>query len=134
MTTTTSIEELSRTIERLVREHIAASRAAASAAVQRAFEGSVAASPITPRRSTKPSKPTARRTQEQVAELGKRLCQAVAAGPGRLMSELAAELDVSPRQLLRPMTLLRRAGQVRSAGQRNHTRYFPTVHAARASA
>ena len=39
MTTTPSIEELSRTIERVVREHIEASRAAVSAAVQRAFEG-----------------------------------------------------------------------------------------------
>jgi hypothetical protein len=134
MTTATSIEELNRKIEQVVQEHLAACRATVSAAVQRAFGVSVAPPRVATRRVTKTSKVATRRTQEQVAQLGERLCQAVSATPGRLMSELAAELEVSPRQLHRPMTLLRRAGRVRSAGQRNLTRYFPTVHAARASA
>ena len=41
------------------------------------------------------------------------------------MAVLAAEIGSSPRELNRPVTQLRSAGQVRSVGQRHLTRYFP---------
>lgn len=133
-TPTTNIEELSRKVEQVVREHLEASRAAVTAAVQRAFGMHAPQAPARARRTSTAAKGAARRTQQQVAEVGERLCQAVRTNPGRGMNELAAELEVSPRELLRPMALLRRAGRVRSAGERNHTRYFPTAQAIRASA
>jgi hypothetical protein len=133
-TTTTSIEELSRRIEQVVQEHLEASRAVVTAAVQRAFGQELSAAPARARRTSRAAKSAPRRTQEQVAEVGERLCHAVRTNPGRGMNELATELELAPRELLRPMALLRRAGRVRSAGERNHTRYFPTAQATRASA
>jgi ribosomal protein L16/L10AE len=133
-TPTTNIEELSRKVEQVVQEHLEASRAAVTAAVQRAFGMHISAAPARARRKSRAAKSAARRTQQQVAEVGERLCQAVRTHPGRGMNELAAELELSPRELLRPMALLRRAGRVRSAGERNQTRYFPTAQGTRASA
>lgn len=133
MTTTTSIEELGRRIEQVVKEHLAASQAAVTAAVQRAFG---APPPDVPakRRPHKTMKTAGRRTPQQLAEMEDRLYHAVCADPGRGVLDLAAAMGVAPRELHRPMTALRREGRVRSAGQRNHTRYFPTVQGTRASA
>jgi hypothetical protein len=41
------------------------------------------------------------------------------------MTVLAAHMGEKPRALNRPMLHLKRAGQVRSAGERHLTRYFP---------
>jgi hypothetical protein len=62
-----------------------------------------------------------------VAALSERLYDAVCAQPGETMAMLAPELGSSPRELHRPMAALKRAGRVRSAGQRHQTRYYPTV-------
>ena len=68
-----------------------------------------------------------RRASAEVAALGERLYEAVCAQPGETMSVLAPELGKTPRELHRPMMVLRRAGRVRSVGQRHQTRYFPAV-------
>ena len=73
------------------------------------------------------SKPSKRRTQQEVAELGERFCEAVAANPGETMMTLARKVGVSAQDLHRPMTLLKRAGRVRSVGERSMTRYFPAL-------
>jgi len=39
---------------------------------------------------------------------------------------IAPTVGATPRELRRPSLLLRRAGRVRSVGQRHATRYFPT--------
>lgn len=133
MSTTQGIDDLGLKIERLVEEHLAASRAAATAAVQRAFGGATPAPTRTLRRA-RPEKQAKRRTGAELAELADRLLEAVCADPGQAMDVLAAKIGASPREVHRSMSLLKKAGQLRSVGQRNRTRYFPTASAARASA
>jgi hypothetical protein len=57
--------------------------------------------------------------------LEKRLHEAVCAQPGETMVVLAQAVGATPQELRRPATLLRRQGRIRSAGQRQYTRYFP---------
>ena len=66
-----------------------------------------------------------RRAPEELAELAERLFQAVSAKPGATMSTLASIVGATPKALGRPAALLKRTGRVRSAGQRQTTRYFP---------
>lgn len=118
--TTNLTEGLQRQIERLVREHLAAQQKAALAAVERAF---APAAPVRAR-PVRPSPGRRRRTSE-LAQLGELLCEAVRACPGETMTVLAASVGEKPRALNRPMLHLKRAGRVRSAGERHLTRYFP---------
>jgi hypothetical protein len=60
-----------------------------------------------------------------MAGLSERLYAAVCANPGALMTVLATHVGATPRELNRPALILKRAGRVRSVGQRAHTRYFP---------
>jgi hypothetical protein len=43
------------------------------------------------------------------------------------MGVLAAQVGATPQELSLPAALLRRAGRVRTAGQKQNTRYFPMV-------
>jgi hypothetical protein len=131
--TKTSIGSLDEQIEQLVRQHLNAVRAAAAVALERAFAS--AAEPQRPqnRRSGKPKgRIGRRRAPVEVAALSERLYTAITANPGATMSTLAAQVGASPRELNRSATLLRRAGRVRSAGQRQSTRYFPMASKAAA--
>ena len=74
-----SIEQLEKQIEHLVAEHLAAVRAAARAAVDRAG-GTTPRSPRSARRS-RPRSGSGRRTAEEIAVLGDRLYEAVVAHP-----------------------------------------------------
>jgi hypothetical protein len=123
--TTTGTEALQAQIERLVREHLAAQQKAAMAALERAF--CLAATP----RRERPvrSAPGGRRRASELVELAERLCEAVRACPGETMTVLAARVGQKARALNRPMLQLKKAGRVRSAGQRNLTRYFPMAAA-----
>ena len=62
---------------------------------------------------------------EQVAALSERLYQAVCDKPGETLGVLAPMVGASPRELQVPAARLKRAGRVRSAGQRQQARYFP---------
>jgi hypothetical protein len=132
MTKNSSIEDLGQRIERLVQEHIAASRKAAQAAVERAFASATRAPIGTP--PPVPRLPGKKRASEQIAVLGERFFEAVSAKPGETMTVLAAEVGVSARELHRSVTLLRRAGRVRAVGSRHLTRYFPMANRTAASA
>jgi hypothetical protein len=135
MTNTTSNQTLGERIERLVQEHIAASRKSAQEAVERAFSSAAGARPArAPRQVARTTGSGKRRPPAEVAALGKRIYEAVCAKPGETMTVLAAHLGASARELHRPMTLLKRSGRVRSAGARHLTRYFPTTNGAAASA
>jgi len=115
--------DLEIAIERLVREHVAALHRAAASAVARAFsksKGNAGRAAPTRRRAS-----GSRRAPNEVAALAERLYAAVSAHPGAGMSKLASLLDTSPRALNRPAIQLRRAGRLRSVGQRQATRYFP---------
>jgi hypothetical protein len=130
---TTKVGPLEMQIEELVRGHIAALRARAAAAVERAFG---VASPSKPRRcgtsspTVRPS--AARRPPQEMAAVAERLYAAICAHPGAAMTTLADEVGATARELNRPALALKRAGRVRSVGQRQGMRYFPT--SAKASA
>jgi len=130
MTNTNTVRDLGERIEQLVQEHIAASRAAAQEAIARAFASSakpaVRAAAKATRRAGK------KRPSADIAALGDRLYRAVCSKPGETMAVLAPMAGASARELNRPMTLLRRAGRVRSVGTRHMTRYFPMANAASA--
>lgn len=121
---TNTIEKLNTQIEHLVREYIAAQRTAVTAAVARAFTSSSA--PSKPKAAATSSRAWGRRRPPtEVAELAERLFNAVRKHPGETMSVIAPEVGEPARMLNRPMANLKRAGRVRSAGQRSNTRYFP---------
>ena len=126
--TTKIPEALERQIEQLVREHLTAQQMAARAAVDRAFAVMAPAQQAPVRRAK-----FARRSPAQVAELAERLCEAVRACPGETMLVIAARVGEKPRLLNRPMEHLKLAGRVRSAGERNLTRYFPMTAAVKSA-
>lgn len=112
-------------IEELVREHVAALRRAATAAVERAF-GRAAGRKVKAGGARSAAREAGRRrAPEEVAALGERLYAAICAHPGAAMTQLAAAVGATPRGLNRPATQLKRAGRVRTVGRRQGTRYFP---------
>jgi hypothetical protein len=128
MSTEASIETLEMRIEQLVREHVAAIRAAATTAVARALAEPVRGSSKAtgPRASSRrPSRQ--RRSGQEIAELGERLVQAIEATPGATMSTLSAQVGATPRELAIAVKHLRRQDRVRTVGQRQHTKYFPAA-------
>jgi predicted Rossmann fold nucleotide-binding protein DprA/Smf involved in DNA uptake len=122
--TTKPIEELQNKIERLVREHLAEQRRAATAAVERAF----ACTTLPDRAPVARSTSGRRRARSEMSALADRLYAAVRAKPGETIAVIAAEVGETAKALHRPMARLKQAGRVRSAGQRHLTRYFP-MHA-----
>ena len=124
MRDTTSHRDLDQRIEQFVREHIASIHRNAREALERAFAG--ATSPR-PRRVSQGHVAGGgkRRAPTEVSALGERLYRAVCARPGEGMGVLARELGASARELHRPMAVLKKAGRIRSVGQRSLTRYFP---------
>jgi hypothetical protein len=121
---TKSIHQLQSEIEKLVRTHLTTQKAAATAAVERAF----ASATSMPRMKTpSPSKRAwgRRRPPTEVAGIAERLYKAVVAHPGETMAVIAADVGETALALSRPMLHLKSAGRVRSAGQRHLTRFFP---------
>jgi len=113
-------ETLERKIERLVREHLVGQQLTARAAIDRAFASSSA-----PAWRDTVRRPATYRRRTEVAALAEQLFEAVRACPGETMTVIAARVGEKPRVLHRPMAHLKDAGRVRSAGERNFTRYFP---------
>jgi hypothetical protein len=119
--TTKTLATLETKIELLVREHLTEQQLAAKAAIERAFAAMVAA----PRAASRRRTTYRRRPSAELADVAERLVEAVRACPGETMTVIAARVGESPRVLHRPMAHLKDAGRVRSAGERNFTRYFP---------
>ena len=128
MTNTTIDQELGQRIERVVQEHIAAIHGTAREALERAFV-SVGRAPQRAIRGNPRASVGKRRAPVELSALVERLYVGVCAKPGETMIVLARELGAPSRELSRPMKGLLRSGRVRSAGQRNHTRYFPRGNA-----
>lgn len=84
-------------------------------------------------KAAKSSKPSKRRAPSEVAELSERFYTVLCRHPGATMAVLAPKVGASPRELHRPVALLKRAGRVRSAGQRQWTTYFPMAGVAEAA-
>jgi hypothetical protein len=133
MTNTATPQALCERIEQLVQEYISATRIAAQAAMDRAF-ASTGGEKVMKRRQDGAPRPSRRRPSAEVAALGEQLYAAVRERPGETMTGLAPVVGRSARDLQRPMTLLKRAGRVRSVGRRQGTRYFPKAGEREASA
>ena len=127
MITNAKNQELAQQIEQLVREHVTILRAVAKAAVEQAFAAVQTEPAKKPKRARTKTKPARRRSPEEVAALGERFYDAVCKLPGETMTILAGQVGATPRQLQVPVAQLKRAGRVRSAGQRSQTRYFPLI-------
>ena len=120
MKTTTSLAGLEKEVRRLVREHMASYEQSVKQAVER---GLGLRSPSRNRgRSAKSRTPEAAAALAAQAE---KLYEKVCLLPGSPMALLAVELNRSSSDLYRPMQGLKKAGRVRSAGERQFTRYFP---------
>lgn len=121
---TTDIERLELQIEQLIREHLAECARRARLAVERGFAASMkrtsAARVGSARRAV-----GKRRSVDEIDGLAERLAAAVCAKPGTTMVVLAAEVGATVRDLSRPATRLKKAGRIRTVGERNMTRYFP---------
>jgi len=129
MTSTTNPQDLCNRIEHLVEEYISATRAAAHAALNRAFATGTT-SPARPSRSASPgpssrSRTGARRAADEIGALSERLYEAVCRTPGEKMEIIAPVVGATARELNRPMLRLKQAGRIRSVGTRHATRYFP---------
>jgi len=134
----TTNDGLAEQIERLVRDHIAAIRATAAGAVERAFAATNSAAGGTPQRTRVASaaaraKPAPRRAVEEVVALAEEFYAALRRSPGETMATLAAQVGASPRALHVAVARLKRAGRVRAVGQRQFTRYFPMTTTASAA-
>lgn len=119
---TRNLRNLELEIERLVRLHLEAQRRAAAGAVERAF---ASVTRVETAAKARPSAPGRRRRPDEMSGAVERLYNAVRANPGETMMVIAAQLGETRAVLVRPMLLLKRAGRVRSVGQRHLTRYFP---------
>lgn len=123
-----STDELCRSIEHLIEQHLRACQREVAAAVERTFRAAVltAKEPKSKAKAAKIKRESGpRRTPAQVHALGERFYELLCKKPGSIMSVYAAELGVTPRELHRPVALLKRAKLVRSVGERQATRYFP---------
>lgn len=122
------IGSLEMQIEALVRGHVAELRARAAAAVERAFAQARVQGVRAGRAAAGATRESGqRRRPQEMAALAERLHAAICAHPGAAMTTIAGELGVSPRELNRPALQLKRAGRLRTAGQRQGTRYFPVA-------
>jgi len=134
-----SIEELTRHIEQAVDAYIEAVIEAGRRAAQEALERTLSASgnskrasdsrgrrkPATAKSEARKNGP--RRTPEELAELQRRLYEAVQEEPGTSMAVLASSVGASVRELHHPMTVLKREERVRTVGRKQHMRYFPAL-------
>ena len=79
--------------------------------------------------SGKSSKSSKRRPQAEIAELAERFYDVLYRHPGATMAVLAPKVGASPRELHRPVAVLKQAGRVRTVGERQWTTYFPIARA-----
>lgn len=132
MTSPKSQRQLADAIEDLVDAYICEIRRHAESALGRAFSRSRTTRGMKSTRARAPSRSattpvTARRSSEELAELRDRLYERICANPGESMATFAEVLGRPARDLHRPMSQLKAEGRVRSVGERNMTRYFPSV-------
>jgi hypothetical protein len=130
MTKTTNHGDLAEGIERLVREYISTIHITAQVAVKRAIAAGVASdgvAKVSHVRAPTTSRSGTRRASDEIGTLSERFYEVLCRMPGETMTVLGPAVGATARELHRPMTLLKRAGRIRSVGTRHATRYFPTA-------
>ncbi len=128
---TEKIEDL---VRELADEQMVQLRQAVVATVVGALAGAKTATKSATKKKATRRTAGRRRNPAEVTALSERLHKAVCARPGEAMVVFATELGVTVRELHRPMANLKRAGQVRSVGERHRTRYFQSVAGAAVAA
>ena len=98
---------------------------------QMVVSGALPAKVRRPSRVTKPAAPA--RSAEALERLSDALYEQICADPGEPMVVYGGKLSMTCAQLATPIKRLKKAGRVRSAGQRQDTRYFPMAHEAATS-
>jgi hypothetical protein len=133
-----SSEMLEQRIDDLVRGVLASAREVALAAVAEAFarneaqlvDGSArrdrgAKTQDGQGRAPRRRRPSAKRSPEELATLGEKLCAEICRKPGETMTFYAAKLSSTPVKLGVPARRLVEEGRVRSIGDRNQRKYYP---------
>jgi hypothetical protein len=117
---------LNEVIESSIQQIVAATHAAAVAAVDRAFgRTNVPTGRATLSSNGNGRAMSPRRSPEEIAELAERFLEVAQAEPGQTMAALAPRLGVPPARLQVPIAHLKKQGQLKTAGQRQFKRYFP---------
>jgi|JI10StandDraft_1071094.scaffolds.fasta_scaffold837090_2 hypothetical protein len=134
--TAIDITALEASVEALIQQQLAVYEAQLREALARTL---ARARPSSPRRkeTKKPKSAPARRTSstqrrsaDEIDAFAERLFAAVESAPGETMAVLAPRLGVSAKELERPAARLKKAGQIRTVGERSRMRYYPMARAA----
>ena len=124
--------QIEERINEMVGDVLVLIRRAANDAVNNALSGTTATggAKAGPKRGKRRvSKPQARRSPEELSDLCERLYQKIDEQPGEGMAAYAEALAVAPRDLGVVVGRLRKAGRVRTVGERDRMRYFPMEQA-----
>lgn len=130
---------LEQRIDELVQGVLASAREVALAAVSEAFARNQAQLVADRAQARRPSKERGqprragrarctgpKRSPEELADLGEKLCGAVCDKPGETMTYYAERVSSTPRKLGVPVRRLVEEGRVRAIGDRNQRRYYPS--------
>lgn len=133
-----SSKSLEQRIDDLVHGVLASAREVALAAVSEAFarnevqllgrggRSDRAAKKQRPQpRRSRARRPAQKRSPDELAALGEKVCAAICKKPGETMTYYAAEVSSSPVKLGVPVRRLIEEGRVRSIGDRNQRKYYP---------
>lgn len=129
------ISALEASVEALIQQQLAAYEAQLREALTQALSK---ARPSSSRRNEVKQKAaparraaaTQRRSADEIDAFAERLFAAVESAPGETMAVLAPRLGLSAKELQRPASRLRKAGQIRTVGERSRMRYYPMARAA----
>ena len=129
--TALDISVLEASVEALIQQQVAAYEAQLRETLAGTLSKTGRARPgKRPRKSAtvaKRSTGAPRRTPEEIEALAERFLAAVEATPGETMLTLAGSLGLRSKELERPVLHLRKAGRIRTVGERSRTRYFAMV-------
>jgi hypothetical protein len=126
---TTNEQRLQQQFDRAIQEYVAASQASAMAAMERAFcaMGPHPRAKSGAARVRGPRKASKRRTASELTALSEQLFNVIAAQRGEPIGPLSAQLNTSAKTLERAVARLRQDGRIRTVGERQRMRYFPTL-------
>lgn len=77
------------------------------------------------RRAVRRRRSGIKRSPDELAALGEKLCTVICQKPGESMTFYAAKLGSTPPKLAVPVRRLVEEGRVRAIGDRNQRRYYP---------
>lgn len=127
MNSTNASQGLGEKIEKVIQEHLSQLRHEATETIKRVFAADTAVPKRIPAATKSVRSGPQRRDASELNAMAEEFHAAVCETPGATMTALAAKLGRSAVQLSRPVARLKRAGRVRSVGERQFTCYFPGV-------